>query len=133
MTVRRWIAIRKALLAACRHFRGRSAVPFTPSSSSRSVASIALDPTLTGGIGSNDSSGDKGLLVVVQPRDAQGRTVDAPAVMNVAVFDPAFEGDAARLARWDFTAAETAALFRRTDAGAAIHLAMAWPEESAET
>ena len=103
------------------------AVPFRPSGNSRRVTSIALDPTLTSGIGSNDGSGDKGLLVVVQPRGGDGRTVDAPAKMNVAVFDPAFEGDAARLARWDFTAAETASLFRRGESGAAIHLAMGWP------
>ena len=36
-------------------------------------------------------------------------------------------GEAARVARWDFTAAETAAMFRRTGAGAAIHLTTAWP------
>ena len=105
-----------------------SAAPFSPSGDSRRVASIALDRTLTGGIGSSDGSGDQGLLVVVVPHDADGRTIDAPAAMNVAVFDPAFAGDAARLARWDFTAAETAGLFRHTGAGAAIHLAMGWPK-----
>jgi len=49
------------------------------------------------------------LLVVVEPRDRTGRTVDAPANMSVVVIDPALEGNAARVARWDFTVAETAA------------------------
>ena len=47
--------------------------------------------------------------------------------MSVVVLDPAFEGEAARVARWDFTAAETAAMFRRTGTESAIHLTMAWP------
>ena len=92
------------------------------------MASIALDRTLTGGIGSGDNSGDRGLLVVVVPRDAAGRIVDAPAEMNVAVLDPALPGDAARVGRWNFTAAETASLFCRTASGPAIHLAMGWPD-----
>ena len=52
--------------------------------------------------------------------------------MSVVVLDPAVldeRGKAARVARWDFTAAETASLFRRTDSSRAIHLAMAWPAD----
>jgi len=104
-----------------------AAIPFRPSGHSQRVASIALDPALTGGIGSGDASGDRGLLVVVEPRDAEGRTVDAPAEVNVTAFDRALKGEAARVARWDFTPAETASLFRRTGSSAAIHLAMGWP------
>ncbi len=104
-----------------------SAVPFRPSGDSRRVASIAIDPLISGGIGSGDGSGDRGLLVAVQPRDAQGRAVDAPAEVSVAAFDRSLRGEAARVARWDFTPAETASLFCRTVDGNAIHLAMGWP------
>ena len=58
--------------------------------------------------------------------------IDAPAEMSVVVLDPALrdeQGKAARVARWDFTAAETAAMFRRTGPTGAIHLMMTWPEE----
>jgi len=106
------------------------AVPFTPSGDSRRVAAIALDRTLTGGINSGNNSGDQGLLVVVEPRDRAGRALDAPADLSIAVLDPALkdtDGKALRIARWDFTAAETAAMFRRAGAGRAIHLATAWP------
>jgi hypothetical protein len=106
-----------------------SAVPVTPSGDSRRVAGIALNRVLTGGLNVGDGSGDQGLLVVVEPRDRAGRTVDAPAEMSVVVRDESLHGKAARVARWDFTAAETAAMFRRTGAGAAIHLTTAWPAD----
>lgn len=105
---------------------------FTPSGDSRQAASITIDPVLTGGINSGDRSGDQGVLVVVEPRNQSGQTIDAPAEMSVVVLDPASldaQGKAARVGRWDFTAAETAALFRRTESSRAVHLAMAWPNE----
>jgi hypothetical protein len=107
-----------------------AAVPFNPSGDSRRVRSIVLDPAITGGIGSGDATGDQGLLVAVTPLDAAGRIVDAPAEVNVTAFDRALKGEAARVARWDFTPAETASLFRRTGNSAAIHLAMGWPANS---
>ncbi len=109
-----------------------AAEPFTPSGDSRRAASITLNRTLTGGINAGDHSDDQGLLVVVEPRDRAGRTVDAPADVSIVVFDSAMrdeEGHAVRVARWDFAAAETAAMFRRTGATGAIHLMMTWPEE----
>lgn len=102
------------------------AVPLTPSGDSRRVAAIVLNRALTGGINTDDAAGDQGLLVVIEPRDRTGRSVDAPAEVSVVVLDPALEGDAARVARWDFTPAETAAMFRRTGPAAAIHLTTAW-------
>ena len=112
--------------------RAGEPVPFSPEGDSRHVASIAIDRTLTGGINSGDRAGDQGLLVVVEPRDRAGRSVDAPAAMSVVALDPAIldsRGKAVRVGRWDFTAAETAGLFRRTDSSRAVHLAMAWPAD----
>jgi hypothetical protein len=105
-----------------------SATPFRPSGDSRRVAAIAIDPAISGGIGSGDASGDRGLLVAVQPRDARGRLVDAPAEIHVTAFDQSLRGESARIGRWDFSPAETASLFCRTVNGAAIHLAMGWPD-----
>jgi hypothetical protein len=106
-----------------------AAEPITPAGDSRRVTKIVLNRTLTGGINDGNRSGDQGLLVVAEPRDSSGRTVDAPAEMSVVVLDRALEGDASRIARWDFTAAETAGLFRRAGGSPAIHLTMAWPAE----
>ena len=116
---------RHAIMAS----QSASAEPFMPSGDSRRVAAVALNRILTGGINADDRSGDQGLLVVVEPRDRAGRTIDAPADMSVVVLDSALEGDAARVARWDFTAAETAAMFRRTGSARAIHLTTAWPAD----
>ena len=66
-------------------------------------------------------------LTISPIKDAAGRPVDAPADMDVAVLDPALQGEAARVARWNFTAAETAAMFRRSGSSQAIHLTTAWP------
>jgi hypothetical protein len=107
--------------------RSSSGEPFTPSDDSRRVATISINRSLTGGIGSEDRPGDQGLLVVIEPRDRSGRAVDAPAEVNVVVLDEALQDAAARFARWDFTAAETAAMFRRNGANRAMHLTMAWP------
>ena len=107
--------------------RSASGTPLMPSGDSEQVAAIALNRILTGGMNTGHGDGDQGLLVVVEPRDRAGRTIDAPAEVIVVVLDPAIEGEAARVARWDFSAAETAALFRRTGETEAIHLTTAWP------
>jgi hypothetical protein len=96
----------------------------------RRIKSIALDPMLTGGLNDDDGR-DKGLLVVIEPRDGENRVIDAPAEVSVAVLDPAVldrEGYATRVARWDFTAGEIAQMFCRTSAGPAIHIEAAWPD-----
>jgi len=95
---------------------------------SREVTSIALNRMLTGGVNDGDRAGDRGLLVVIEPRDTGGRVIDAPAEISVVAIDPVLEGDAARVARWDFSADETAKLFRRTSAGPAIHIETVWPD-----
>jgi len=88
------------------------------------VAQITLHPSLTGGIGSG-RSGDEGLLVVVEPRDFAGNIVPVAGETSVALIDPAATGEQARLARWDFTVAETE---RMMHAGAepGIHLRLPW-------
>jgi len=90
---------------------GPAAIPFNPSGDSRHVASIVLDPALTGGIGSDERFGRSGLAGRGSSRrDARDRIVDAPAEVNVTAFDRELKGEAARVARWDFTPAETASL-----------------------
>ena len=103
-----------------------SVVPFIPSGDSRQAASIAINRTLTGGVDSDDHSGDQGLLVVVQPRDARRQAIDAPADISIVAIDPSVQGEAARVARWDFTAAEVASLFRRNGDSREIHLTTVW-------
>ncbi len=77
-----------------------------------SVCQITLHPALTGGIGSSTRPSDEGLLVVVEPRDFGGNIVNVPGPISVALLDPALTGEQARLARWDFSAAQTQGMFR---------------------
>jgi hypothetical protein len=90
----------------------------------RTVWQVTLHPSLTGGIG-DSPSGDQGLLVVVEPRDQAGNIVLAAGQTSVALIDPALAGEQARLARWDFSAAETErAMHAGSESG--IHLRLPW-------
>ena len=102
------------------------AAPIRPADNRR-VARLVLNRRLTGGYDADGLSGDDGVRAVIEPRDAQGRWIAAGADVSVVVLDPALEGESTRVARWDFTAAETAHLVRRTGLGRAIQLDMVWP------
>ncbi len=63
----------------------------SPVDSSR-VAEITLNQSLTAGYSTAGSPGQEGVIVVVEPRDARGRLLDAPADLQVVVLDPALSG-----------------------------------------
>jgi hypothetical protein len=89
---------------------------------------LVINPKLTvwrktGG----DSSVDEGLQVVVEPRDAAGQVVPASGIMAIAVIDPSGEGDAARLARWNFSAEQVAEKWQSGASGAGLHFTLQWP------
>ncbi len=92
------------------------------------VAKISLDPRFTGGYDQDGHSGDDGVTVAIQPRDAQGRLCPVPAPISVVVWDTTTPGNATRVARWDFSADEVAAVLRDSDPKEGIRLAMPWPE-----
>jgi hypothetical protein len=100
---------------------------------SRHVSQLALDRLLTSGYDNDGRPGDDGIVVVIQPRDARGRAVAAPADVSVVLLDPAYQGEAGterslvRVARWDFTAAETAAHFRKAARDGGMQLVLPWP------
>lgn len=88
------------------------------------VAAVVLRPEKTGGHNADGRGGDDGLRAVIEPRDADGRPCLAAGPVSVVVLDPAIAGEAARVARWDFTAEEIAGL--TSDDG--IRLEMLWPQ-----
>jgi len=94
---------------------------------SAAVARITLNRTLTGGFDLGDPPGDDGLAVVVEPRDARGKLVSAAGPISVAVLDPGLAQSAARVAQWDLTARQVAALYRRIPEGEGFFLRLAWP------
>jgi hypothetical protein len=93
------------------------------------VALITINERLTGGFNLDGRVGHEGLITVVEPRDAEGRLIGAAAPISVVVLDPALSGEAARIARWDFSPEEVARLYRKTPLSEGIHLEMVWPDE----
>jgi len=91
------------------------------------VKEITLNDTLTGGTRTDPQRGDQGITLVVEPRDERGSVLQAPAPVSVVVLDPAASGSDARVARWDFTAEQVAASYRKGSWGEGYWLEMLWP------
>lgn len=96
---------------------------------SQQAAAIVLNRRMSGGYNAGGRSGDDGVTLVVEPRDAQGRFVAAPAEVTVVAIDPAVQGPEGRIARWEFTPQETAALMRGSATDSGIHMQMLWPNQ----
>ena len=91
------------------------------------IHQITVHDLLTGGLDRDRQYGDEGLLVILEPRDMQGRIIHSAGNISIALMDPALPGDAGRVARWDFSANDAAQLYRRTAAAEGIFLELAWP------
>jgi len=104
----------------------QSTVP-KPQTDNTRVRQITLRPWSGRADNVGRRSGDEGLNLLIEPRDAEGRLVAAAAPVSVVVLDPALTGEAARVARWDFAAEEIAARLATTTDGQGILLEAAWP------
>jgi hypothetical protein len=91
------------------------------------VTQITLNRKLTGGHNIDGHPGDEGVLVVVEPLNAAGDLVEVPGQVSIVVLDPAIEGDASRIARWDFTSQDAAGHLKRTPLGDGLHFDLRWP------
>lgn len=91
------------------------------------VTEITLNNMLTGGMNRDKLHGDEGILVVVEPRNPQNQIVEAFGDVSVVVLDPALEGEAARVARWDITSQELEHHFRNRQFGKGFQLRLPWP------
>ena len=118
---------RKNRLAAGPKASRTKAIRRAGATGSRRVAGLALNRQLCGGYDDDGRPGDEGIALRLQPRDAQGRLVEAPGKVAVVVLDPALQGESARVARWDFSAAQTSTRFRGSGTARGIHLNAAWP------
>jgi hypothetical protein len=91
------------------------------------VRKISLNPILTGAFDADGMPWDKGLTVLVEAHNAQGKPVCSTAPISVVVLDAALPGNAARVARWEFSAEEVNHLFRITPVAQGIYLQVLWP------
>jgi hypothetical protein len=99
---------------------------------SKYVGQLVLNRMLTGGFSTEGRHGDDGVLAVIEPRDANGRRLEAPGDVAVMIVDPSKTGPQAKLARWDFPAAETAKLFRGSGIARGMYVECPWPDRPPE-
>jgi hypothetical protein len=97
------------------------------------ITHITLNPTLTGGTDLDGRPGDDGLSVVIEPRNAASQYVPEAGVVSIVVLDPSQQGDAARIARWDFNLSTMREKLQSTGAADGIRLQMPWPANPPQT
>jgi hypothetical protein len=90
---------------------------------------LVFDKRLTGGLDRDGHPGDEGIMVAFEPRDAAGRLVNGPGAVSIVVLDPAVEGEASRVARWDFTPEEVPGHFHSTIIAKGLQFELPWPGE----
>ena len=93
----------------------------------RTVSRIRLNQRLTGGYNFDGVTGHEGIMVVVEPQDAESRYVPAAGPLTVEVRDPRQKGLDARVGKWKFDATEAGQKLRRTLMGRGFHLELPWP------
>ena len=101
------------------------AIPQPPADTK--VTHVFLNPLLTGGADFDRQPGDEGLSIVLEPRNAADQYVPQAGAVSVVVLDPTKEGEAARIARWDFTLTATQQKLQTASAAKGILLEMPWP------
>jgi hypothetical protein len=89
---------------------------------------IVLNEAVSGGLNLDGKPGDELLGVVIEQRDAKDARMIAPGDVSIVVVDPAIEGKASKIARWDFDADEVAKHVRRNREGAALQFELPWPK-----
>ncbi|QDU92771.1 hypothetical protein [Lignipirellula cremea] len=101
-----------------------------PLPTDRRVTHIVVNKRLSGGHDFDRRAGDDGLALVIEPRNADDLFVPTPGSMSVVVLDRSQEGEAARVARWDFEASEIEQRLRLDPfRGRGVHLHLPWPAD----
>lgn len=90
------------------------------------ITRITLDPQRTGGYDADQHPGDEGVSVFIQPRGASGEVLRSAGKISIVAMDELEQGDAARLARWNFTEEEAAEHFHPSPDG--LQFQLRWPE-----
>ena len=91
------------------------------------VSRITLNRTQTKGYNADEFPGDEGVSVLVEPRDANGAVLRAAGKLSIVVLDPTLSGNAARVARWNFT--EEDAATHHQSGNDALRFDLRWPEQ----
>jgi hypothetical protein len=103
--------------------------PTTQKPADKKVTHLFLNPILTTAADFDGQPGDDGLRVVLEPRNAAGQFVSEAGAVSIVVLDPDRQGDAARIARWDFDQSAMRQLLAASS-GQNIKVEVPWPGSS---
>jgi hypothetical protein len=104
----------------------KSSDPISPRPTNKKVTHLFLNPTLTGTADFDGRPGDDGLRIVLQPRNSENEFVPEAGPLSVVLLDPDRQGEAARIARWDFDQSNSRQLLAASD-NRGIKLEVPWP------
>lgn len=98
------------------------------------VVELAFHPTLSRAIDMDDRPDDDGLYLVLQPKNEIGQMVPVAADLTIIVLDPAREGAAAKIGRWEYPAADVQAKLQPIGIEQGIHFRLPWngPDPAAD-
>lgn len=94
----------------------------------RVVTQFTLNPRLTGGYQADDTPGDDGVMVVIEPQNEAGQYVPLAGPVSVVLLDPTYAGKEAFVDRWDYDIADATTHLKTTLLGKGIHLKIPWTD-----
>jgi hypothetical protein len=101
--------------------------PISTPPEDKSITHLFVNPLQTGGIDLDSQPGDDGLRVVIEPRNAGGQFVPEAGAVSIVVLDSAREGEAARVARWDFDLSAARQMLAASAPGRGLKIEVPWP------
>jgi hypothetical protein len=96
------------------------------------VTHLFLNPLHTGGIDLDHRPGEDGISLLLEPRNAEEQLVPQGGNVSIVLLDPVKSGDAARVARWNFDAAEMTQAISQNGDARGIQLQLPWPSRAPE-
>ncbi|MBX9787617.1 MAG: hypothetical protein K2Y37_01755 [Pirellulales bacterium] len=94
------------------------------------ITAVTLNQAETHGLDADGQPGHEAIAVLIEPRNTAGEIVPAPAEISIVVLDPALLGQAARIARWDFSPDEAQDHVHPDGAAIGLHFDLAWPDRA---
>jgi hypothetical protein len=101
--------------------------PISPRPVNKKVTHLFLNPTQTGCADFDGQPGDDGLRIVLEPRNSDNDFVPEAGPLSIVLLDPEREGEAARIARWDFDQSNSRQLLASSGDKRGIQLEVPWP------
>jgi hypothetical protein len=99
----------------------------SPKPVNKKITHLFVNPALTSGVDLDGRPGDDGLRIVVEPRNAEEQFVAEAGALSVVLLDPERQGEAARIARWDFDRSATRQVLAASSPGHGMTVEVPWP------